>query len=197
MRYRWGLPMWGNHSQPGRTSFHGPRPPLRSPQIRPPSTYTPCRLNWAKGRGASWRQLRPSAWARSFCFRVWWLMWGSVGLDPRFPASSAWPDMEGLAGELPVAPVCHSVSAGAWSRWTACTFLLSLLFFFQIVSQDYLLWNAIQENILLDVCVTKSMCWGYVFYMMRPVTVFKQISHDKKPLECVKDKRKGSLKDDL
>lgn len=35
-----------------------------------------------------------------------------------------------------------------------------------------------QENdILLDVCVTKSMCWGYVLYMMWPVTVFKQRFH--------------------
>lgn len=92
--------------------------------------------------------------------------------------------MEGLAGELPVAPVCHSVSAGAWSRWYELHAPFSSHFsffsrlFLRITCFEMQSMRKTQENnILLDVCLTKSMCWGYVLYMKWPVTVFKQRFH--------------------
>lgn len=60
--------MWGNHSQPGHTSFHEPPPHLLSPRISPPSTYTPRRLKRAKGSGTFRRQPRPSREADRFVF---------------------------------------------------------------------------------------------------------------------------------
>ena len=172
MRYRWGLPMWGNHSQPGHTSFHGPRP-LRSPHGLP-SAYTPHRLKRANGRAPLGDNCEPPVslqWAQSFCFRVWWLMQRSAGLDPPSTATSAWPlraDMEGLqARELPVASICHSVRAGAWSRWyeqLVPSFFTSLFFwlFLRITSFEKHSRCKTQVNNMLDVHITKSKWRSYV-----------------------------------
>lgn len=136
-------------SQPAWTYFISWPTPLRSLHglVFHPPTHLAGWSGLKAGRlSASTATL---AWARSFCFHVWCLMQGSVGLDPHSPASSVWPlcsDMEGLqARELPVASDCHSVHAGAWSRWYEPHAPSASHFsFFLIVSEDYLLWNTIQ-----------------------------------------------------
>lgn len=97
--------------------------------------------------------------------------------------------MEGLqARELPVVPVYNSGSpskplhfrAGAWSRWyephapsSSHSSVFVKIICFEIQSKR----KTRENNILLDVHVTKSICRSYILYAMWPVTVVTQRFH--------------------
>lgn len=125
--------MWGNHSQPGHTSFHEPTPP---PRISPPSTHTPRRLKRAKGSGTFWRQPRPSREADPFVFVFDGEFRGQSASTPPVPVPPSPHEVSmtsvfqhgRFAGRGVTCGARQSLGPCACSVQVACTFHRSLLF---------------------------------------------------------------------